>query len=42
MLVHGPVRVPSDARSGDAYIRVELPTTSKFQSRPTDIPVTIH
>jgi hypothetical protein len=41
MLVHGPVRVPSDARSGDAFIRVELPATSKFRSRPTEIPVTI-
>jgi hypothetical protein len=41
MLVHGPVRVPADARPGDAFIRVELPSTSKFRSRPTDIPVTI-
>jgi len=41
MLVHGPVRVPDNARPGDAIVRVELPTTSKFKSRPTDIPVTI-
>lgn len=41
MLVHGPVRVPSNAASGPAIIRVELPESSKFKSRPTDIPVTI-
>jgi hypothetical protein len=39
MLYHGPVRVPADARSGKAIIRVELAKGSKFQSLATDIEV---
>lgn len=41
MLVHGPVRVPSDTPPGDAILRVKLPPTSTFQSRPTYLRVTI-
>jgi hypothetical protein len=39
MLHHGPVRVPSDAQPGNAFIRVELPEGSKFTATATDIPV---
>jgi hypothetical protein len=39
MLHHGPVRVPSDAQPGKAYVRVELPEGSRYTSVPTDIPV---
>ena len=39
MLYHGPVRVPDDARPGDAIVRVRLQEGSKFQSLPTDIAV---
>ena len=39
MLYYGPVRVPSTARPGKAVMRVELPSSSKFTSVPTDIPV---
>ena len=39
MLYHGPVRVPEDAVSGKAIIRVELTKESKFESFPTDIEV---
>ena len=41
MLCHGPVRVPTDAAPGDAIVRVELPSSSRFRSIPTDIPVVI-
>ena len=41
MLYYGPVRVPTNAVSGKASIRCQLPSTSKFQSVPTDIPVEI-
>lgn len=41
MLMHGPVRVPDDARRGEAIVRVELPATSAFESFPTEIPVRI-
>lgn len=39
MLYHGPVRVPADARPGNAVIRVELTEQSAFKSLPTDIEV---
>jgi hypothetical protein len=39
MLYHGPVRVPAEAQSGKAVIRVELAKASGYQSRPTDIEV---
>lgn len=39
MLYHGPVRVPSTAKAGKAVIRVELPPTSKYTSKATDISV---
>jgi hypothetical protein len=39
MLYHGPVRVPAEAHSGKAVIRVELAKGSKFQSLATDIQV---
>jgi hypothetical protein len=38
-LYHGPVRVPDDARPGEATIRFELPLDSGYTSVPTDIPV---
>jgi hypothetical protein len=38
-LYHGPVRVPDDARPGDAVIHFELPLESGFTSEPTDIRV---
>jgi len=41
MLYYGPVRVPTNAVSGNAIIRCQLPSTSKFQSVPTEIPVEI-
>lgn len=37
--MHGPVRVPADAKSGTAIIRVELPASSKYKSRATDLEV---
>ncbi len=37
--MHGPVRVPEDALPGPAIVRVELPSSSKFKSRATDIDV---
>jgi|HubBroStandDraft_6_1064221.scaffolds.fasta_scaffold587845_2 hypothetical protein len=39
MLYHGPVRVPDDAQSGKAVVRVELPVGSKYKSAPTDVEV---
>jgi hypothetical protein len=39
MLYYGPVRVPTQAKSGKAIVRVELPKESKFQSLATDIEV---
>ena len=39
MLMHGPVRVPADAMPGKAIVRVELPMSSTFKSRPTDLEV---
>ena len=39
MLCHGPVRVPDDAVSGKATLRLELPKESGFASVPTDLPV---
>ncbi len=39
MLYHGPVRVPDDARPGDAILRVNLLDDSEFESLATDIPV---
>jgi hypothetical protein len=39
MLYHGPVRVPGDARSGKAIVRVEFPEGSSFRSVATDIEV---
>ena len=39
MLYHGPVRVPEDARSGKAVVRVQLTAESKYKSFPTDIEV---
>jgi hypothetical protein len=39
MLYHGPVRVPAEAHTGKAIIRVELAKGSKYQSRATDIEV---
>ena len=41
MLYHGPVRVPEDAATGKATIRVEMPAESAFLSFPTNIPVVI-
>ena len=38
-MCHGPVRVPNDAASGKATIRLELPKDSGLASVPTDIPV---
>ena len=37
--MHGPVRVPEDAKPGEAIMRVELPETSKFKSFATDLVV---
>ncbi len=37
--MHGPVRVPDDAEPGSAFMRLELPKTSKFKSRSTDLEV---
>ena len=39
MLYHGPVRVPADAVSGKAIVRVRLADLSKYKSIPTDIEV---
>jgi len=39
MLYHGPVRVPADARPGNAIVRVQLTDQSAFNSLPTDIEV---
>ena len=39
MLCHGPVRVPADAASGKAVLRLELPKESRYTSAPTDLPV---
>jgi len=39
--MHGPVRVPDDAATGEAFVRVELPSTSAYRSFATDIPVEI-
>jgi hypothetical protein len=39
VLYHGPVRVPSDARPGNAVIRFELPKDFPIASAPTDIAV---
>jgi hypothetical protein len=39
VLYHGPVRVPSDARPGDALIRFELPADSGYTSVPTEVSV---
>ena len=39
MLHHGPVKVPNDAQSGKAVIRVELPKDSKYTSAATEIAV---
>ena len=41
MLHHGPVRVPADARSGQATIRVKLSSEPQFKLFPTDIEVTL-
>jgi hypothetical protein len=41
MLIHGPVRVPADAKPGTAIVRVELPPSSRFRSFATDLEVTI-
>lgn len=41
MLSHGPVRVPADATPGPAKMIVELPSTSKYRSFPTEIPVNL-
>ncbi len=41
MLSHGPVRVPLDARPGNAIMRVKMKEGSLYASFPTDIPVTI-
>jgi hypothetical protein len=41
MLYWGPVRVPEDAKPGQAVVRVSLPDSSRWDSFPTDIPVTI-
>jgi len=41
MLAHGPVRVPKDAKPGNATMRIEMPKTSKYKSFPTDLPVVI-
>ena len=37
--MHGPVRVPEDAKPGEAIMRVELPESSKFKSFATDLVV---
>lgn len=39
MLYHGPVRVPDDARPGQAILRVRSTEESAFESIPTDIVV---
>ena len=39
MLCHGPVRVPTDAASGKAFIRFVLPTNSGYDSVPTELAV---
>ena len=39
--MHGPVRVPDDAESGTAIMRIELPASSKYQSLATDLEVTL-
>jgi hypothetical protein len=39
MLHHGPVRVPAEARPGNAIVRVEFPVGSTYQSIATDIEV---
>jgi hypothetical protein len=39
MLYHGPVRVPADALSGKAIVRVEFPERSTYRSLATDIDV---
>ena len=39
MLYHGPVRVPSDARPGNAILRFELPEESGHTYAPTDIEI---
>jgi hypothetical protein len=41
MLYHGPVRVPEDAKPGQAIVRVRLPESSRWESSVTDIPVVI-
>lgn len=41
MLYHGPVRVPEDARPGKAIVRVQLASTTTFQSLETDIDVNL-
>ncbi|HZN40314.1 MAG TPA: hypothetical protein VFD82_16025 [Planctomycetota bacterium] len=41
MLLHGPVRVGMDARSGPATMIVTLPETSAFKSFPTRLAVVI-
>lgn len=41
MLYAGPVRVPDDAKPGAAVMRVSLPDSSRHDSFPTDLPVTI-
>jgi hypothetical protein len=39
MLYHGPVRVPAQARPGNAIVRVEFPEGSTYRSVATDIEV---
>jgi hypothetical protein len=41
MLYHGPVRVPEDARPGEASVVLELSPESTFPSVPTEIDVTL-
>jgi hypothetical protein len=41
MLYWGPLRVPEDAKPGKATVRVSLPDSSRWDSLPTDLPVTI-
>lgn len=41
MLLHGPVRVATDAMPGVAKMVVELPATSAFRSIPTELEVVI-
>lgn len=39
MLVHGPVRVPKNARKGKAKIVLELSVGNGYQSRATTLEV---